>query len=169
MRTKCAEGHLRLLRLGYEQPQRRMETAKSISQTLAASSILTKSPARGGHGRPYGKCRLRGLSECGTAASAVVRQREGSRHRSTAGGGGPTFVLLNNKKRPDYKCFFGSRPSPSPPLVYGGVGRGSNARGPSRFCPRLKQHQSKTTTRAYPNKTASLELIPNAWTTFGVG
>jgi hypothetical protein len=41
---------------------------------------------------------LRGSSECGTAAPAVVGQREDFRHGSTAGGGCPTFVLLNNKK-----------------------------------------------------------------------
>jgi hypothetical protein len=40
IRTKCAEGHLRWLRLGYERPQRRVATAKSILKTLAAFSIL---------------------------------------------------------------------------------------------------------------------------------
>ncbi len=76
IRTKCAEGHLRLLRLGYEQPQRRMETAKSISQTLAASSILTKSPARGGHGRPYGKCQLKPILLGGAAVAPLAAGHE---------------------------------------------------------------------------------------------
>mgnify|MGYP000206137862 CR=1 FL=1 len=36
-----------------------METAKSILRTLAAFTILTKKLARGGHGRPYGKCQMK--------------------------------------------------------------------------------------------------------------
>ena len=53
-----------------------METAKSISQTLAASSILTKSPARGGHGRPYGKCQLKPILLGGAAVAPLAAGHE---------------------------------------------------------------------------------------------
>ena len=99
IRTKCAEGHLRLLRLGYEQPQRRMETAKSISQTLAASSILTKSPARGGHGRPYGKCQINKifnrLCESKPASREIDRRIQAKRVPPSA----PRICVLNRERQ----------------------------------------------------------------------